>query len=37
MISTWGVEVLPVDLLRVDLLESTPRAVTQQGFWLALL
>jgi hypothetical protein len=36
-ISMWGVDFLPVDALRVDEIEATARAVTQQGFWVPLL
>jgi hypothetical protein len=37
VISLWGVDSLPVDLLSVAEIEATARAVTQEGFWLALL
>jgi hypothetical protein len=33
----WGVDFLPVDLLRVDEIEATARAVTQESFWVSLL
>jgi hypothetical protein len=36
-ISMWGVDFLPVDALRVDEIEATARAVTQEGFWVPLL
>ena len=36
-ISMWGVDFLPVDALRVDEIEATARAVTQEGFWIPLL
>ena len=37
VISLWGVDFLPVELLRVAEIEATARVVTQEGFWLALL
>lgn len=36
IISMLGVEVLPVDVLGVDEIEATARAVTQQGVWVPL-
>jgi hypothetical protein len=37
VISMWGVDFLPVDLLRVDEIEATARAVTQESFWVSVL
>jgi hypothetical protein len=33
----WGVDFRPVDLLRVDEIDATARAVTQESFWVSLL
>jgi hypothetical protein len=32
-----GVDCLPTELLRVDAIEETARAVTQEGLWVPLL
>ena len=37
VISLYGVDFLPVDLLPVAEIEARARVVTQEGFWLALL
>jgi hypothetical protein len=36
IISMWGVDCLPTDLLCVDAIEATARAVTQEGLWVPL-